>query len=314
MSRIRFFILLVICSCFLSSADDFTYKWKMELPPDSGRFPERWVQGKWPMGIKPIVAHNGNLYIVGQKLTWISGDGVSWKAYPKTDWNERHGMSITFFKGKLWMMGGMKTWDRFHNDIWCSDDGLSWKLEKPHAEWSERRGHRVLVFGNKLWLFGGAISSGRINQTPTKFLNDVWTSDDGTYWTNVTKNANWPPSEPEITKFNNKLFMVVGEKNETWISENGERWTLLTDKPAWNARLNFGLLEYDNKLWFFGGREHNDVWSSNDGKNWIRESSPTPWSTRTAKHSIVFANKLWIYSGKTGREDSWSGEVWTMSK
>jgi hypothetical protein len=27
---------------------------------------------------------------------------------------------------------------------------------------------------------------------------------------------------------------------------------------------------------------------------------------------VVFKNKLWIYGGKTGREDSWAGDVWTM--
>jgi len=39
-----------------------------------------------------------------------------------------------------------------------------------------------------------------------------------------------------------------------------------------------------------------------------------PRSTRTTFYSIVYLNKVWIYSGKTGRRDSWSGDVWTMTK
>jgi hypothetical protein len=39
-----------------------------------------------------------------------------------------------------------------------------------------------------------------------------------------------------------------------------------------------------------------------------------PWSTRAAHYSIVFDNKLWIFSGKTGRADSQTGDIWTMSR
>jgi hypothetical protein len=38
-----------------------------------------------------------------------------------------------------------------------------------------------------------------------------------------------------------------------------------------------------------------------------------PWSPRTTIHSVVFNSKLWIYGGKTGRKDSWAGDVWTMT-
>jgi hypothetical protein len=73
-------------------------------------------------------------------------------------------------------------------------------------------------------------------------------------------------------------------------------------------------LAFDEKLWVFGGRGYNDVWYSTNGKNWVQQSSAAPWSTRTTFHSIVYLNKVWIYSGKTGRKDSWSGDVWTMTK
>jgi len=287
----------------------------MEMRPGSGRFEDRWVENKWPMGIVPLVAFDDKLYMIGQKLTWISEDGIHWKAHSKTDWGERHGMSFSFFNGKLWMMGGMKAWDRFYNDVWCSNDGFKWKQVKIKAEWSERRNHCVIIHDNKMILYGGALSSGKTDQTPREFLNDIWSSEDGKNWSRATVNAQWTPREPEIVKFKSKLLMIGGpDKSDIWSSNDGLSWKLISDRTPWNGRLNFGLQVFDNKLWFFGGREHNDVWHTNDGGNWIRQSSPTPWTTRTTKHSIVFSNKLWIYSGKTGRDDSWSGEVWAMSK
>jgi hypothetical protein len=35
-------------------------------------------------------------------------------------------------------------------------------------------------------------------------------------------------------------------------------------------------------------------------------------NSRTTVHTVVFDDKLWSYGGKTGRKDSWAGDVWTM--
>jgi leucine-zipper-like transcriptional regulator 1 len=310
-SSLIIFLLFVFVSCGQSKA----YIWTQVLSPGNGRFPENWTHDKFPMGIIPLVAFNNDLYMVGQKKTWISKDGINWTAHSKTDWGERHGMTITFFKGKLWMMGGMKTWDKFHNDIWSSEDGKLWRQVKLHAGWSERRGHSVIVYNNKLWLLGGSVSSGKTDQLPTKLLNDVWLSENGETWTNVSRYSEWSARELQVINFNNKLYLVGGsDKNDVWSSKDGKQWTLVTNKAKWSKRKYYGLLVFDKKLWFFGGSGYNDVWVTTNGQNWIQQSSAASWSTRTAYHSVIYLNKLWIYSGKTGREDSWSGDVWTMTK
>lgn len=28
---------------------------------------------------------------------------------------------------------------------------------------------------------------------------------------------------------------------------------------------------------------------------------------------LSFKNRLWLFSGKTGREDSWAGDIWTLN-
>ena len=166
-------LIAFLFSGLISFSQDQAYKWTEEVTRGKGSFSETWTPGKWPMGIIPLVAFNDHLYIIGQNTTWISTDGISWTAFPKTDWGARYGMTFTFFNGKLWMMGGMKTWDKFCNDIWSSEDGMKWKQVKLQADWSERRGHSVIVFNNKLWLFGGSVSTGQPNKPPSKSLNDI---------------------------------------------------------------------------------------------------------------------------------------------
>jgi hypothetical protein len=71
---------------------------------------------------------------------------------------------------------------------------------------------------------------------------------------------------------------------------------------------------FDGRIWVLGGTNRNDAWSSIDGKEWMREFSASPWSKRNTEYSVAFNDKLWLFSGKTGREDSWDGAIWAMSR
>ena len=305
---------ILLCLTGTISSQHYEYIWKQEVPPGNGSFEENWTPGKFPMGIIPLIAFDNKLFMVGKEKTWISEDGIHWTARAKTPWGERYGMSITFFNNKLWAMGGMKTWDKFYHDIWVSEDGFLWRLITSEAEWSERRGHSVVVFNNKMWLLGGSVSTGKPNKPPTQLLSEVWSSQDGIHWSLVTNNAAWSGREPRAIAFHEKL-VLIGDINssDVWTSMNGKDWLLLNNKCPWPDRQNYGLLSFENNLWIFGGRGLNDVWNSPDGKTWAKQS-PAPWATRTAEQSIVFQDKIWIYGGKTGREDSWEGDVWTMKK
>lgn len=291
-----------------------SYEWVRSIAPGNGCFPENCSKGQFPLAIIPLIAFDEKLWMISQKSIWSSVDGINWISQPKTDWGERSGMAYVFFDNKLWMMGGMKTWGDFRNDVWCSSDGKEWKQVTTNAGWYPRRGHSVVVFDNKMWISGGALSSGRDNQTPTHFLNDIWSSSDGIHWTRVTNHAPWSERDSHISLVFNNLLWVFGgaEKNDVWYSDDGSKWTLATPNAEWSKRLNNGGLVFDGKLWIFGGRGMNDVWNSVDGKLWQRVFTNAPWSTRTAIHSVVYNNKLFVYSGKTGREDSWAGDVWTM--
>ena len=142
-------------------------------------------------------------------------------------------------------------------------------------------GHSSVVFNNKMWVIGG---SGK---------NDVWSSTDGTTWTQVSTGAQFSPrSDYTSLVFDNKMWVIGGSDNGVW--------------PA-----------------------NDDVWSSVDGKTWIQSTAGTKFSARETHTSLVFNNKMWVIGGinyypppgsnflprPDYRNDAWSstdGDTWTQ--
>jgi hypothetical protein len=295
------------------------YQWHEISPGGKGCFPPKCVDGQYPMAVLPLTAFNGDLFLIGDSRIWVSSNGIDWRSRPKTDWNERYGMQFAYFQNKLWMLGGMRTWDDFRNDVWSSVDGKDWKQVAVKGPWLPRRGHAVAVFRNRLWILGGALTSGRRDQTPTRFLNDVWSSDDGVTWREETRAAPWLARDNHITVvFDNKIWVIGGgrggEHSDVWSSDDGKNWTLVIENTGWGTRHGNGGAVFDGKIWVYGGVERNDVWSSIDGKTWNKVFANAPWSTRSARYSVAFKDKLWIFSGKTGRADTQVGDIWVMIK
>lgn len=313
-----------------ASGAETKYVWAQAIAPGKGCWPDcaegQWCwpkscshYGEWPMTIVPLVAF-GKLWMIGGKSVWSSQDGLRWKyAQSNAQWGERYGMTGALFKNRIWRMGGMEmSWDNFKNDVWSSSDGLDWKLATRHAGWSPRRGHSTLVFDEQLWVLGGAESSGHPRQLPTKNLNDVWSSRDGINWAKVTDRAPWSGSHNSVV-FRNKMWVIGSEG--VWSSRDGRNWARAVSPERWLERGGngaAGCLVFDEKIWFFGGRQPtgtlNDVWSSNDGIDWQQVAAHAPWTPRGTEYSVVFNNKLWIFGGKTGREeDGFSVDVWHMT-
>ena len=67
--------------------------------------------------------------------------------------------------------------------------GRDWTLATATPEWHERHGHTTVVHQGKLWLLGGYYTSS--SWPNTRYLSDVWCSDDGTTWTLVDAGAPW---------------------------------------------------------------------------------------------------------------------------
>lgn len=301
------------------------YEWQAILPFGNGTHPYEWKPGTFPLGLKPLVAFGGKLWMTGQKASWSSEDGKSWTQHPKKDWGERITMTTVFFNNKLWMYGGMRYQERqLVNEIWYSTDGTQWQ-QAENATWQPRKGHAVVAFQNKLWLFGG-VSKVSKDFESLALTNDVWSSPDGFHWTKEVERGPWSPRDsPDVVALRDTLYLLSGQGlADVWRSADGKNWTLLTPEAAWKKRFDKGALVFDNKLWVFAGRDtladhhvaaQNDVWYSANGINWTRQAEHAPWTVRSGVNSVVFNNQLWLFSGKHTRSNPvWKGDIWALKK
>jgi len=301
--------------------------WEQLRPLGSGGFPAepgsndqpKWEPGRFPLTLFPVQAFGGDLWMVAQTHAFSSPDGLSWAQHPKADWGERIGQSFAFFRGRVWMFGGLEYGTRRTlRDIWWSEDGKEWHAAGL-APWPERENAAVVVHHGRLWLLGGtAAVDSQFNATRT--LNDVWSSEDGLTWVQATQAAPWPARDaPAVVVHQDALHLVGGEGHaDVWRSTDGQSWTELTPGAPWGVRHGFGRASFDGKLWVFGGwvnrptDARNDVWASTDGVSWVAQTPHAPWGPRSPRW-IVFQQRLWIFSGKhTGGDDNWGGDIWAM--
>jgi N-acetylneuraminic acid mutarotase len=218
------------------------------------------------------------------------------------------------------MYGGMDyATSTFLNDIWVSSDGTTWQ-NVGTAAWSPRGSHAMVVHDGRLWLFGGG-DHAAADRSIDRFRNDVWVTDDGMTWTQVTEAAPWPArDQAAVLVLDDALYLIGGHGlADVWKTVDGREWAQVASDAPWKSRHGAGRLVFDGKLWVFGGWSDqttnalNDVWFSSDGATWERQAEHAPWAER-APVSVVFDDRIWIYSGKhTGAEDNWGGDLWQMS-
>ena len=103
----------------------------------------------------------------------------------------------------------------------------------------------------------------------------MWSSVDGTNWTQVTASATFPIRWGHSSVvFDNKIWVIGGRR---------------TSSGA------------ENRV--------NDMWSSSDGTNWV-ETTHTDFSARSAHSSVVFNNKIWVIGGH-GNSGGGLPDVWS---
>ncbi|MFL6211426.1 MAG: hypothetical protein ACJ74W_21435 [Pyrinomonadaceae bacterium] len=291
-------------ACPHAAGPEMNCSWTRAVPPG---------QGDWPRWLVPVVALDGKLWMVGHHSVWSSTDGVRWRQTPHdAAWGERYGATYAFFHDQLWTLGGMdKSWDNFKHDVWATHDGTHWTRMTARAAWSERRGHSTLVFGGKLWVLGGAESSGRADQTPSRMLNDVWSSTDGINWTQVTDSAPWR-GELNSVVWQDRMWVFNGDG--AWHSTDGRNWVSVAARADWPARHGNNFVVFNDRVWMFGGLGYNDVWATSDGIRWQQVAAHAPWTARGTEYSIAFNGKLWLYGGKTGGDYINADDVWFMQR
>src|SRR5690606_23311872 len=218
--------------------------------------------------VTPVV-YDDKMWVIsgdGKNDGWSSPDGINWtQVATDLPWGYRYSPYVFAFKGKLWLMGGHSWWDEAgiyvlpdgvppvgFNDVWSSEDGITWEKVLDHAPWAPRgMTHGSVVFNGRMWIIGGGIKDSETIEA----YNDVWSSEDGIVWERMP-DAPWERRYHfSAAVFENKIWITDGSvypsqsnmSDEVWFTEDGRTWTQLKATP-WPARHASSLVPFNNKL------------------------------------------------------------------
>jgi hypothetical protein len=205
---------------------------------------------------------------------WYSGNGINWsEIQPKTVFPARSWHSTVVFRDRIWIIGGNRgtIHDDLTNDVWYSDDGISWVQATPAAGFSPRSDHSSFVYQDKIWVIGGCDSTG--------YLNDVWYSGDGIHWAKVPASAPFATDTSfHAVVFDNRMWVLKTSYEQRadspwgtetsqgiWYSYDGITWTKVRDTPEFfEGEYNRGQplpIMFDNRLFVLQQRGMNTgIW------------------------------------------------------
>jgi hypothetical protein len=296
-------------------------------PPDRAVdvfvLPRGWAVRR--MGFPPNAGQGPVLYATDAGLTLVGGqsdnavfqsaDGTRWSKVAVAEFPARNFAAGCVLGGKLWIMGGLQrssappSVDVRGNDVWRSDDGVSWTQVTAAAPWPARSSFACAAFGGKLWIFGGQDQ----NRQP---LGDVWSSTDGVTWTRVPDGSpRWKArSGAAVTVHQDKLWLFGGllgdgsVADDLWASADGTTWTqqgsggMFDDGPGGRQRAALASLG-GTTLYLFGGIGATgaplDDLQLFDGGSWDLGTGPTDWAI-SSPGCATWRRALWFAGGSDG--------------
>jgi hypothetical protein len=214
-------------------------------------------------------------------------------------------------------------------------DGTKWEQSTDQAPWAARYGHALQALAGParedqpgvLVLIGGATYTG----AGDIFLNDVWTSMDGSHWVLQTANASWSPRAGHAATAINRngvtqLLIAGGQDmtglfNDVWASTDGKVWVQMTPSAPWAARSWHTLIAVQGHLLLLGGHVSDeldadvdevlrrDVWSSVDGANWELASPGAAFAGRERLAASAWRGTMALVVGGRGEAGN-LGDIW----
>lgn len=204
----------------------------------------------------------------GHTDVWSSIDGVHWvKELDNAPWGKRYAPYVVAYRDKIWLMGG----DSFYadsgygyNDVWSSDDGITWTQVNDNAPWMPRGLiHGNVVFDDKIWLIGGGLKG------PLEDVSyaDVWNTTDGVVWNKISDSVPWEGRfHFSVAVHDSRIWITDGSvgnsenlTNEVWSSSDGIEWVQMTQIP-WAPRHASSLKSFNGSLFLICGYLRNEIW------------------------------------------------------
>ena len=298
-------------------------------------------------GHEPLTGSVDNIRTITTNDVWKSTNGEDWQLLTPTTtiFSPREGHQVVVKDdangGAMYLIGGRSD-DEDKNDVWKSEDGVSWKKVFPHdntpddKQFSPRSDHEVVVIGDDMYLIGGVnhIRNGFGFRNIRK--NDVWKSSDGESWQQVTPTGTIFSARQyhQVVVNGDAMYLIGGYdnlglfKNDVWKSTNGEDWQLVTNGATnFIPRDHHQVVEMKGDLYLIGGdddKNKNDVWKSTDtGKSWtqVLAHTDTPDNTqftpREGHQVVVKDDAMYLIGGYDSlllyKNDVWkstNGESW----
>ncbi|CAM9199273.1 unnamed protein product, partial [Phaeothamnion confervicola] len=237
-------------------------------------------------------------------------------------WCGRRKHQAVSHRGSLFILGGYAVLGDDDsrgvnlNDVWCSEDGRTWRQLVARAPWSGRDGHAAVVHNGHVFLMGGT-------QDPLNNYNDVWRSLDGKEWERACQQAGWEGRwQHAAVSHGGSLYVLggwagdAGYLNDVWRSADGTRWTRCCAAAPWKKRMFHTVLSARGAMYLLGGSDGrnklNDVWASVDGTEWTLVAHAAQWCPRAGHAAVTYDGDMYVFGGEDaarGRLD----DIWVSS-
>jgi len=116
------------------------------------------------------VVFDGAMWVIGGKTgtgdtndAWFSTDGTNWNpATLAAPWSPRSGHEAVVYGDKLWILGGFHSAgdtlppdQSYLNEVWYSNQGVTWTQTTPSPEWGGRAWFGSSVHRGRIYIAGG---------------------------------------------------------------------------------------------------------------------------------------------------------------
>ncbi len=256
---------------------------------------------------------------------------LSWnREVADAPWSNRWDHAAVVFKDNIWVLGGYDPTQRgdsdsYLEDVWSSEDGVSWTLVTDDAPWKGRRGHGVAAVGDYLYVFGGFVKDQETGEQG--YRNDIWKSSDGETWTEVLPSAPWRTRNNfGVVTLNDTVYIIGGRYNgvefldDVWKSTNTDLtgWTRITAGAVYGKRGGLAATADDAGNVYIQGGQYPDPQSADDGRedpavggswgriwkldtatdSWSSKAEPGSGSNKRMYHEMAFFNgAIWLLPG-----------------